>query len=125
MSSLWAAIDLSCRNPRILVTDAGREPILKARMLSRPNHPRAMTTLLEGLAKWENRPVRAALVVGERDGYASSLFPECVADPWGTPLYSIEVVASLSQIQQRRRDRIEGMGKFCDLKQFLISEVAR
>jgi hypothetical protein len=125
MSTLWAAIDVSCRNPRILVTNAGREPILKARMLERPSHPRALSTLLEGLAMWENRPVRAALVVGEQAGYGSSQFLDCVADPWGTALYSIDVVASLSQVRQRHRDRIEGMGKFGDLKRFLATEVAR
>jgi hypothetical protein len=90
MSTLWAAIDLSGRNPRILVTDGGREPLLKAQMLSRPNHPRALATLLEGLSMWESRPVRAALVVGDRDGSDSSQFLDCVADPWGTPQYECE-----------------------------------
>lgn len=125
MSTLWAALDVSSRNPRILVTDAGRGPILKAQMPSYPKHPRALTTLLEGLAMWENCPVRAALVVGEQGGYGTSLFPECVADPWGTPLYSIDVVASLSQLQHEDQDRITGMGDFDDLKQFLVKEVSR
>ena len=125
MSTLWAAIDVSSQHPRILVTDAGREPILKAQMLSRPTHPRALTTFLEGLAMWENRPVRVALIVGDQDGYGSSLFPECVADPWGTPLYSIDVVASLSQLGQPDHDPLDGMGEFSDLRQFLATEVAR
>lgn len=125
MSTIWAAIDVSRQGSRILVTDAGREPILKARMTRRPNHPRALGTLLEGLALWENRPVRAALVVGDQAGYGSSLFPECVGDILGNPLYTIEVVASASQVHQRHRDRIEGLGRFNDLKRFLGREVAQ
>lgn len=39
MSDLWAAIDTTrSPNPRLLVTNAGKEPILKARMSGPPQH---------------------------------------------------------------------------------------
>jgi hypothetical protein len=41
--------------------------VLKARLSSTVHHPRAVPALLEALAMWECRPVRAAIVVGGSD----------------------------------------------------------
>ena len=122
MTELWAAIDTRRTLPRILVTDAGRQPILKARMTGPPNHPKALATLLEALSLWEGRRVRAVLVVGERGGCDPSRYHDFFAEPDRTPMYSIEYAPPCGP---RPRDRIEGMGRFRDLKQLLLFEVAR
>ncbi len=51
---------------RLLVTDS-RAPveILRARLNRRPRHPRALATLLEGLALWSGEPITAAVSVAE------------------------------------------------------------
>lgn len=122
MTELWAIIDTRRSFPRILVTEAGREPILKARMTGHPQHAKALATFLEALSLWEGRPVRAALIVGERDGCDLSRYHDFFAAPDRTPMYSIDYIHPAGA---RRRDRIKGMGKFCDLKSLLVSEVAR
>ena len=122
MTKLWAAIDTRRALARILVTDAGRQPILKARMTGPPHHRKALTTLLEALSLWEGRPVRAVLVVGERDGCDPSRYHDFFTEADRTPMYSIEYVPPPGP---GVRDRIEGMGRFRDLKQLLVSEVAR
>ena len=125
MSELWAAIDTRSTSPRILVTNAGKEPLVKARMRKRPDHRRALATLLEGLAMWEGARVRAVLVAGMRDACVSSFYHDCFADPCDTPLYSIGYAPSLEEARQMHEDRIRGMGAFNDMRQVLTYEVAK
>jgi len=126
MSDLWAAIDTRRLCPRILVTNGGREPLVKAHLSGPPQHHRALPTFLEALALWEGRPVRAALVVGKSaNGCDMSRYHEFFADPDRTPLYSIDYVASPAELRRANRDPIRGMGRFDDLKQLLLWEVAR
>lgn len=125
MSDLWAAIDTRRHLPRILVTNAGREPLLKALLSCPPQHPRALSTFLEALALWEGRAVRAALVVGERAGCDMSQYHDFFAEPDRTPMYSIEYASSPEALRRTNRDQIRGMGRFSDLQQVLRSEVAR
>ena len=122
MNEVWAAIDIRRALPRILITDGSRDPLLKARMTGVPHHPKALTTLLEAISMWEGRRVRAALVVGERAGCVVNRYHDFFADLDRTPMYSIDYVTSPPP---RRRDPIEGMGRFGDLKRLLLDEVAR
>lgn len=125
MSDLWAAIDTRRLCPRILVTNSGREPLVKANLSGPPQHRRALPTFLEALALWEGRPVRAALVVGKSDGSDTSRYHDFFADLDHTPLYSIDYVSSPAELRRAHRDQIRGMGRFQDLKQLLMWEVAR
>lgn len=125
MSDLWVAIDTRRHLPRILVTNAGREPLLKAHLSCPPQHRRALSTFLEALALWEGRSVRAALVVGEQVGCDMSRYHDFFAEPDRTPMYSIEYVSSLATMRRTHRDQIRGMGRFQDLQQVLRVEVAR
>ena len=122
MNELWAAIDIRRTLPRILITEGSREPLLKARMTGVPHHPKALTTLLEAVSMWEGRKVRAALVVGDQAGCVVNRYHNFFGDLDRTPMYTIDYVTSP---QPRRRDPIEGMGPFGDLKRLLVSEVAR
>ena len=125
MNDLWVAIDTRRLCPRILVTNGGREPLLKAHLSGPPQHRRALSTFLEAMALWEGRPARAALVVGGRGGYDTSQYHDFFAEPDHTPMYSIEYVSSLAEMKRANKDTIRGMGRFQDLKQMLLFEVAR
>jgi hypothetical protein len=57
------------------------------------------------------------------DTCVTSSFLDSVADFGGPPLYEIEVVTAGRR--RRRRDRLDGMGEFGDLRQLLLFEVAR
>jgi hypothetical protein len=57
MRSLWVAIDSRTDETRILVTAGPKETVLKARLLSAAQHPRAVPTRLEALAMWHGIPV--------------------------------------------------------------------
>lgn len=126
MNDLWVAIDTRRHTPRILVTDGGKGPLLKAQMSHAPQHPRALSTFLEALALWEGRVARAALIVAESAGFDTSRYHDFFAEPDRTPQYSIDYVSSWHDLQRvQKRDPIRGMGQFNDLKQLLMSEVAR
>lgn len=125
-NDLWVAIDTRRHLPRILVTDGGKGTLLKAQMNHAPQHKRALSTFLEALALWEGRAVRAALIVGEPAGFATSQYHDFFAEPERTPQYSIEYVSSWHEVRSgKKRDPISGMGQFNDLKQLLMFEVAR
>jgi hypothetical protein len=52
---------------RLLVSSPQGDDLLKARLPIRPPHPRALLTLLEGLALWSGEPLYAAISAGEQD----------------------------------------------------------
>ena len=114
--TLFTAIRPGPRGIRIQTT-IGDEIRLKAN-LRRPQHPRALSWLLEALALWEGERVRAALCVAGKEGF-------CIADllddfGFGGPLYEIEVV-SAAQMQARLRDRVgSGLGSFRELRQLRL-----
>jgi hypothetical protein len=125
MDSIWMGIAPDARETRVLAMDGARDTILKARLLRSPSHPRAMPTLLEAIALWQGRTIRAALSAGDpRDGFDTSLFRAAFADEGG-PLYTVDWVPGPGRGRARRRRDIAGMGAFADLRQLLLFEVAR
>lgn len=123
MDSLWVAIDSKCDETRILVTAGPKETLLKARLSPTAQHPRAVPALLEALAMWEGKPVRAVLVVDDTNGSSGSrLSLDSFADFGGAPLYTLEFVHGR---KRHHRDRLDGMGTFHDLRQLMLFEVAR
>jgi hypothetical protein len=123
MRPLWVAIDSRSDETRILATAGPRETLLKARLSSSPQHPRAVTALLEALAMWEGTTARAVVVVDDRDGSsATRLKLDWMADFHGEPLYQLQFVAGH---KRRHRDRLDGFGPFHDLRQLVMFEVAR
>lgn len=124
MRSIWLAIHPRPTGTRILAQAGPGETLIKAHLAPTPTSPRAMSTLLEGLALWQGAPIRAALCVEPTaDTCVTSSFLESVADYGKAPLFEIEVVTAGRR--QRRRDRLEGMGDFRDLRQLLLFEVAQ
>jgi hypothetical protein len=121
--SLWVTIDSRCDETRVLATEGPKVTVLKARLSSTVHHPRAVPALLEALAMWEGRPVRAAIVVGgSDDSSATRLKLDFLTDVSGAPLYKLEFVDSH---RRRHEDRLDGMGEFYDLRQLSLFEVAR
>ena len=125
MDSIWMGIAPNATSTRVLAMAGPQDTILKARLLRSPAHPRAMATLLEAIALWQGRPIRAALCAdGRPDGSDSSLFRETFTD-LGGPLYTLDWIPALEQGRRARRRDIAGMGEFEDLRKLLIDEVAR
>lgn len=120
--SLFMGIAPGPEGTRILVTDR-HEVRLKARLRCPPEHPRALSWLIEAVALWEGDPVRAVLSVGGRHRTAAATFRADWFPDFGGPLYSLEVVDEPRRI--RLRDRHGGMGDFRDLKQLRIEDALR
>jgi hypothetical protein len=125
MESIWMGISPGATSTRVLAMAGPLDTFLKARLSRSPAHPRAMATLLEAIALWQGRPIRAALCAGERhDGSDSSLFRETFSDVGG-PLYTLDWIPAAARGRRARRRDITGMGQFADLRQLLIDQVAR
>lgn len=125
MESIWMGIAPSATSTRVLAMSGPHDTILKARLSRSPAHPRAMATLLEAIALWQGRPIRAALCADAQcDGSETSLYRETFADVGG-PLYTLDWIPAQERGRRARRRDITGMGAFADLKQLLIDEVAR
>jgi hypothetical protein len=121
--AIWMAIRPGCTETRILATHRGQQTLLKARLSVQPAHPRAVPALLEALALWEGEQVRAALCVdGSVDGHARRLVRDLFPMNEPTPLFQLDVV---DVRRRKRREEIEGMGDFRDLRQLLLFEVAQ
>ena len=125
MQSIWMGIQPDRECTRVIATagPGAERTLLKARLLPSPASRSALPSLLEAIALWQGRPVHAALVA-EPEGQASgtSLYRDCLPD-FGSALYTLEYVEALRR--PRRRDDITGMGRFEDLRQLLLFEVAR
>ena len=126
MQSIWMAIAPERGSSRILAMTGPDETILKAKLLSNPAHPRAVATLLEAIALWQGRKVRAALCADvSNNSSVTSRYPDMFSDPDQTPLYDLSWVPALGHPRRRHRDELSGMGRFHDLRQMLLFEVAR
>ena len=94
---------------KLLVSDecgTGLE-ILRARLPPHPEHPRALLTLLEGMALWSGSPVTAAISAAE------SVWPLCDGDLFGGLLYPAEsVMVHFETVAPVQARRLRGMGNF-------------
>ena len=124
MESIWMGIAPGAEGTRVLAMAGAGETIMKARLSRSPSHPRAMATLLEAVALWQGRPVRAALCADVAPGgFETSLYRDAVSDDGGA-LYRVDWVPGGARRSRATRD-ISGMGAFADLRQLLLFEVAR
>lgn len=97
--------------------------ILKAALDSpRCAHPRAVVTMLEGLALWHQRPLSVVLCADDADdGVAMHL---CDALGYGRALHYDVDLAVTTPCARRRRHELRGLGDFRDLRS-LSTEVPR
>lgn len=123
MSRLWMGITPISDCTKVLLQEGPHQPLLKARLPSKPAHPRAVQALCEALALWCGHQVHAALAVEDAEG-------SCDTTPWleswdgvfRNALCEIRVVRTARP--PRRVDRINGLGNFADVRQLLLFEVA-
>ncbi len=119
MTRLSIAISSSSRSAQILATQGPHDPVLKARLRSLPQHPRALPTLLEALALWQGQKAHAVLGVdAESPRWTSPQLEHIGVD---TPLYALDM--ALVGPRPRSRDPLGGIGDFRDLYR-LLADVA-
>lgn len=111
MMSRWTSV-VSIRRGQcqLLTLEPGGGDVLKARLPLQPQHPRALLTLLEGLALWSGNPLRA-VVSAERpsDAFGSGIFGDELF-PGESPLVRWDIAA------RGRRAALRGMGDFRALR---------
>ncbi|MCR4302311.1 MAG: hypothetical protein NUV51_11925 [Sulfuricaulis sp.] len=88
----------------MVVMDRDGSDVLKARLTPRPQHPRALLTLLEGLSLWSGEIL--PVVVSAEDPYQGGLF--------GDELWPAESQLVRFRIASpaRRKVRLDGLGDF-------------
>jgi hypothetical protein len=95
----------------MLVTEPPKTDVLKAHLEPNPQHPRALLTVLEGLALWNGRPLLTVIsAAGSFDGFSTGTLFGDELWPGESPLVRFESVARGS-----RRD-LRGLGDFRALR---------
>ncbi len=107
------AVEPTATNTKLLMTDADGNELLKASLPSAPSHPRALLTLLEGLALWAGQPLTAAI-------YAGPALPRHIdAALFGADLFPCDsMLVRYEVVIRRRRPRLalSGIGDFRQLR---------
>jgi hypothetical protein len=108
----WKTVLRVTRLEALLLVTGESGDLVKARLPLSPKHPRALVTLLEGLALWDGEPLRVAVSVGESS-----------ADWIGSGLFGDELFPAESQLVQFhvehhgcRARRLRGVADFRPLR---------
>jgi len=123
MDTTWIGIAPTATHTRVVAMRSPVETFLKAHLQTDPSSPRALATLLEALALWEGRRVRAALVVDDRSPCGGGLLRE--AFPMFGDSGSLVELTWVEPRASRARGGIRGMGRFADLEQIVRRTLAR
>lgn len=123
--TLWpTTLRIGRQEVKLLVTSPTGDDLLKARLPLRSRHPRALLTLLEGVALWSGEPLYAVISAGKyREDWLGY-------EQWGEELWPDEsalVHFDFAVPQPRRRRTLAGVGDFRDVRRehLLRSEGAR
>jgi hypothetical protein len=113
--ALWpTTLRVTHQELKLLVTSPEEDGLVKACLPIRPRHPRALLTLLEGLALWSGEPLYVVISAGKhRDDWLGS-------EQWGEELWPEEsalVQFDLAAPQTRRRRMLSGVGDFRAVRQ--------
>ncbi len=115
--ALWPTmLRIGGKELKLLVTSPHGDDLLKARLPVRPPHPRALLTLLEGVALWSGEPVLAVISAGaHRDAWLGS-------EEWGDELWPTEsqlVHFDYATPPTRARRTLAGVGDFREVRRDL------
>ena len=66
--ALWSVTLRIGNDLKLLVTSPEGDDVIKARLPLRPPHPRALLTMLEGVALFSGEPLCAVILAGNRQG---------------------------------------------------------
>lgn len=117
---LTVTMDAGPRETRLLVMD-GRDECLRALLgPAEEAHPRAATTLLEGLALWHQRQLAVALCVDERASSSAIHLYDGLG--MGARSVHFDVVVVPRGCRGRGR-RLASHGRFGDLRQLSLEGV--
>lgn len=108
----WATtIHMSHNAVKVLVTDEEGCDLLRARLPRRCDHPRALLTLLEGMALWSGNSL-TAVISAPRPVYAA-----CDPHLFGGDLYPVDsALVRLDFLELNSRQfRLRGLGSFRDV----------
>src|ERR1019366_946182 len=101
---------------RLLVTSSQRDDLMKGRLPVQPPHPRALLTLLEGVALYSGEPLYVVISAGNhRDAWLGS--EQWCEDLW--PAESPLVRFDFAIPPPRRRRTLRGVGDFRDVRRQL------
>ena len=108
--TLWPTTLRIERDIRLLVRNPQGNDLIKARLPLRPAHPRALVTILEGIALFAGTPVRAVISAGSRD--AGLEFEQWCDDLWPaeSPLVQFEFALSVHRARHRVHDAADVRG---------------
>lgn len=89
------------RDMRLLVRNPQGDDLIKARLPLRPAHPRALVTILEGIALFAGAPLRAVISAGNRG--ADFGFEQWCDDLWPaeSPLVEFEFALPVRRAHHR------------------------
>lgn len=115
--ALWpTTLRIGQQDLRLLVVSPDGDDLIKARLPVRPPHPRALLTLLEGVALWSGEPLLAAISAGRhRDAWLG-------CEQWGDDLWPTEsalVHFDYATPPSRARGPLRGVGDFRDVRRQL------
>jgi len=111
---LWpTTLRITRRELKLLVTSQQGDDLLKARLPLAPPHPRALLTLLEGVALWSGEPLHAVISADAHCDEWRGTEPWC-AGLW--PAESPLVRFDFAIPPPRARRKIAGVGDFRDVR---------
>jgi len=114
--ALWPVTLRIGKDLKLLVTSPEGDDLIKARLPLRPPHPRALLTMLEGIALFSGEPLYAVISAGaHRDDWLGS-------EQWGDDLWPAEsplVHFDFALSAPRARRRLRGVGDFRDVRRQL------
>jgi len=111
--ALWSTTLRIGSEVKLLVTSEEGDHLIKARLPARPSHPRALLTMLEGIALYSGAPLYAVISAGCRrdDRLGAEAWCE---DLW--PAASPLVQFDFAVPPPRARRRLRGVGDFRDVR---------
>lgn len=115
---LWMAVTPGPLRTRVVVMNEAGKSVALARLPHGPSHPQALSRLSEALAMWCGGPVRVVLAVEGPEAF-------CITRRWFAtfeqltrrPLIEIEFAEALPAPEDE--------GRFVDVRQMLLSRMAR
>jgi hypothetical protein len=116
MAQWPTTIRIGAEDLKLLVTSPAGDDLLKARLPLRPPHPRALLTLLEGVALLSGEPLYVVISAGNRrdDWLGCETWPD---DLW--PAESPLVRFDFAVPPTGARRRIRGVGDFRSVRRQL------
>jgi hypothetical protein len=118
MNSITVVVAPEPTRVRMLVRRCGRDVLKAVLGPARTAHPRAVATLLEGLALWHQQRLGVVLCVDDPfDGCALGL-----CDALGFGKRSVHYEVGIAQLSAYHRT-LAGIGDFSDLRRLDLAEV--